>query len=194
MANGNYRNTPIPFRAKDGRPMSYVIVSDDGIETTVTRAECLARHADGQPYPLYVDEESGRVFRLPRTEMGELIAKENRDYIWREQKRAERWQHRTGVALDAPATDGGAGFDPAAPDDIQCIVEEAALLETLMTALATILTPDEWDLLAAIYRDGKTERQLAPELRLKEPKSVNKRKHRALEKLRNHPALKAFFE
>jgi DNA-directed RNA polymerase specialized sigma24 family protein len=84
-------------------------------------------------------------------------------------------------------------FEPADEHDTESVVEEKALLDTLHAALAT-LTQEDADLIRSIFWDGKTERQLAPELGLKEPKSVNKRKHRALEILRNNEALRAFFK
>ena len=84
-------------------------------------------------------------------------------------------------------------FDPATPDDIESMIEDKAQLDTLYAALAT-LTEEERDLITEIYWNGKTERQLALKLGLKEPKSVNKRKHRILEILRKVEALRSFFE
>ena len=86
-----------------------------------------------------------------------------------------------------------AHFEPAADCDVSEMVEEAALLKTLMAALSSL---DEADrtLIEDIFWHRKTERQLAPMLGLKEPKSVNKRKQRVLEILRQNPALKKFFE
>jgi DNA-directed RNA polymerase specialized sigma24 family protein len=85
------------------------------------------------------------------------------------------------------------GFEPADPFDFESVQEEVALLDTLHAALAD-LTQEDRDLIKAIFWGGKTERQLAPELGLKESKSVNKRKHRILELLRNNEALRSFFE
>ena len=84
-------------------------------------------------------------------------------------------------------------YELADPNSIQSVLEEKALLDTLNAALAT-LAQDDLDLIKDIFWHGKTERQLAPLLGLKESKSVNKRKHRVLEILRNNPALKGFFE
>ena len=86
-----------------------------------------------------------------------------------------------------------ARFELADPIDIQSVIEDQALLDTLYAALAT-LAKEDLDLIKDIFWSGKTERELAPLLGLKEPKSVNKRKHRVLEILRNNPALKGFFE
>lgn len=63
------------------------------------------------------------------------------------------------------------------------MIEDKAQLDTLYVALAA-LTEEERYLITEIYWNGKTERQLALKLGLKEPKSVNKRKHRILEILR----------
>ena len=73
------------------------------------------------------------------------------------------------------------------------MLEEKALLDTLYSALATLAKKD-LDLTKDVFWHGKTERELAPLLGLKEPKSVNKRKHRILEILRKNEALKGFFE
>ena len=86
-----------------------------------------------------------------------------------------------------------ARFEPADPIDIQTVIEDQALLDTLYAALAT-LAKEDLDLIKDVFWKGKTERELAPLLGLKEPKSVNKRKHRVLEILRNNTALKGFFE
>ena len=86
-----------------------------------------------------------------------------------------------------------ARFEPADPIDIQSVLEEKALLDTLYAALAT-LAKEDLDLIKDIFWQGKTERELAPMLGLKESKSVNKRKHRILEILRKNEALKRFFE
>jgi hypothetical protein len=87
-------------------------------------------------------------------------------------------------------------FEPADTSkdaDIIGVMEEKALLDTLYAALAT-LTAEDCDLIKEVFWDRKTERQLAPELGLKEPKSVNNRKHRILEILRQNEALQAFFK
>ena len=84
-------------------------------------------------------------------------------------------------------------FEPTDPCDITSFLEDKALLDTLYSALAA-LTSEEQSLIKDIFWQGKTERQLAPELGLKEPKSVNKRKHRILEILRQNEDLKNFFK
>ena len=235
MSKKTFKPTPIPKRTKSGEPMAYYILSEDGTQQTqVTRAECLARSEapEGEiPQRWFVDEESGMVVRLPRSQEGEDLARENMQFIWREAKRIERncscvfkntdkcegWkpdadgmvkcdccQHtnlsRT-VELDmhfqlANSGDGDgpeARFEPADSIDIQSVIEDQALLDTLYAALAT-LAKEDLDLIKDVFWKGKTERELAPLLGLKEPKSVNKRKHRILEILRNNPALKGLFK
>ena len=235
MSKKSFKPTPLSHRTKSGKPISYYILSEDGTQQTkVTRAECLARTEEPDielPQRWFVEEESGMVVRLPRNKMGEDLARENMQFIWREAKRIERnyscvfkntdkcegWkpdadgmvtcdccQHtnlsRT-VELDMHfrCDNGGEGdspearFEPADPIDIQSVIEDQALLDTLYAALAT-LAQEDLDLIKDVFWKGKTERELAPLLGLKEPKSVNKRKHRVLEILRNNPALKGFFE
>lgn len=235
MSKKSFKLTPIPHRTKFGEPMAYYILSEDGTQQTkVTRSECLARTDEPDielPQRWYVDEEAGLVFRLPRNQMGEDLARENMRFIWREAKRIERscscvlkgtekcqgwkpqadglvecdWCQHTNlsrtVELDMrfQREDSVNGdntelrYEPADPIDIQSVLEEKALLDTLYAALATLAQQD-LDLIKDIFWSGKTERQLAPLLGLKESKSVNKRKHRVLEILRNNPALKGFFE
>ena len=93
---------------------------------------------------------------------------------------------------DGDGEEPEARFELADPIDIQSVIEDQALLYTLYAALATLAQEDR-DLIKDIFWHGKTEREIAPLLGLKEPKSVNKRKHRVLEILRNNPALKGFF-
>jgi len=97
------------------------------------------------------------------------------------------------MTYDADSGEATPHFEPADEHDTESVVEEKALLDTLHAALVA-LTQEDADLIRAIFWDGKTERQLAPELGLKEPKSVNKRKHRILEILRNNADLRSFFE
>ncbi len=79
--NKSFKLTPIPHRAKNGEPMAYYILSEDGEqESKVTRAECLSRTEEPEnPFPQrwFVDEESGLVLRLPRNKMGEDLARYN---------------------------------------------------------------------------------------------------------------------
>lgn len=84
-------------------------------------------------------------------------------------------------------------FEPVDPTDLTEIVEQKAILDTLYKALAA-LAPKDRDLIKDIYWDNKTERELAPLLGYKQSKSVNKRKHKILETLRQNEALKSFFE
>jgi hypothetical protein len=224
MANKkSFKQTPIPYRTKSGEPMRYYVLDEECIhETEVTRAECLARpETSDNPYPQrwYVDDESGLVIRLPRNEKGEDFARDNMRYIWREQKYQERkyacvWKGTnncdqdcdrcsrrvsrtvdldTNFGREADGDDSGMGFEPASDYDVEGITEEKALLDTLYAALAA-LTETDRDLMKSVYWENKTERQLAPELGLKEPKSVNKRKKRVLEILRQNESLKSFFE
>ena len=99
------------------------------------------------------------------------------------------FQRENGGDGDSPE----ASFEPADPNDFQSVLEEKALLDTLYAALVT-LAQEDLDLIKDIFWHDKTERELAPQLGLKEPKSVNKRKHRVLEILRQNEALKGFFE
>lgn len=239
----SFKTTPIPHRSKFGTQMEYFILSEDGKQTKVTRAECIGRKdKTQQPHLLFVDVESGRVYQLPRTPQNEQLARDNMRDIWREDKRQERKascvgegsnrcpitcaqcpmnadcksKHKANGGLscvkkcescsyqqtrvvdldmtyDGDNDESTPHFEPADEHDTESVVEEKALLDTLHAALAT-LTQEDADLIRAIFWDGKTERQLAPELGLKEPKSVNKRKHRVLEILRNNEALRAFFK
>lgn len=84
-------------------------------------------------------------------------------------------------------------FEPADDFDITSFLEDKSLLDTLYSALAA-LTSEEKSLIKDIFWQSKTERQIAPKLGLKEPKSVNKRKQRILEILRRNKDLKNFFK
>ena len=235
MSKKTFKPTPIPHRMKSGETMVYYILSEDGTQQTkVTRAECLARTDEPGtelPQRWYVDEEAGLVLRLPRSQEGEELARDNMRSIWREAKRIERnrscvfkgtdkcqgWKpdadglvkcdccqcpnrSRTfELDMNFQRENGGGGdslearFEPADPNDFQSVLEEKALLDTLYAALAT-LAQEDLDLIKDIFWHGKTERELAPLLGLKEPKSVNKRKPRILEILRQNEALKGYFE
>lgn len=192
----SYKHTPIPNFSTSGAPMQYLILSDDGaIYTETSRAECLAPSvASNNPYQQrwYVDIESGLVVRLPRNKMGEDLARDNMRSVWRELKDRERWAVRTVASSDDDNSVSELP-DKSRDADVAAIAEEKALLQTLYAALST-LTTEERNLITEIYWHGKTERQLAPELGLKEPKSVNKRKHRILDILRNNETLRGFFE
>lgn len=242
----SFKPTPVPHRYKNGAPMAYYTLSEDGkIHTEVSRSVCLARNDEPtNPFPQrwYVDEESGLVVRLPRNQMGEDLARDNMRFIWREDKRQERKascivegsnrcpitcakcpmnatcesKHKVKSGLSCVkkcescslmqtreieldrtyATDNGDSiprFEPSDPTDIAEIIEQKALLDTLYAALAT-LAQEDLDLIEDIYSHGKTERELAPLLGYKQSKSVNKRKHKILEILRQNEDLKGFFE
>ena len=111
-----------------------------------------------------------------------------------------RFKSRT-IELDAlfQREDSGNGdkketrYEPDDPNDLESIIEEKALLDTLYAALAT-LAQEDLDLIKDIFWNGKTERELAPSLGYKQSKSVNKRKHKILETLRQNEALKEFFK
>jgi len=193
MAN-NYQNTRIPSRANDGTPTTYFIVDNDGSHRTVTRSECLAHDEQGAP-PLLVDPDGATVTRLPRTPASEQLARENMQSIWAEEKRAERWQHRQ-ISMDTAALGESFSIDKlllADAMDVASIVEDLALYDVLHAAVAQLSQADQ-HLIHELIWNGKTERELAVELGLKERKSVNKRKNRILEILRNHPALKSFMQ
>lgn len=233
--NKSFKQTAIPHRAKNGEPMAYYILSEDGAQQSkVTRAECLARTDElGIKFPQrwYVDEESGLVVRLPRNQMGEDLARENMRFIWREAKYQERryacllrgtekcdgwktaedgsrecdgcqrrFKSRT-VELDVhfQREDGGndgsteVSYELADPNNLESVLEEKALLDTLYAALAT-LAQEDLDLIKDVFWHGKTERELAPLLGYKQSKSVNKRKHKILEILRQNESLRGFFK
>jgi len=221
--NKSYKPTPIPHRSKLGEPMQYYILSEDGEqESKVTRAVCFARTEEPEnPFPQrwFVDEESGLVVRLPRTKEYDELARDNMRDIWREDKKQERkfqcvWKgtnkcdqkcedcrSRTSrtIELDKPLKKGADGeglvtyFEPSDPTNITEIIEQKSLLDILYAALAT-LAQEDLELIKDIYWQGKTERELAPLLGYKQSKSVNKRKQKILETLRQNEALKEFFE
>jgi RNA polymerase sigma factor (sigma-70 family) len=191
--------------------MHYYILADDlSRETEVTRAECLShtQEPDNPSSPkLYVDEESGMVVRLPNNPEAEELARENMRYIWRESKYRERkyaciWKEteKCGQCCDycihrmcrTVGLDTDCGSNIAADEDIESIIEDKALLDALYHALAALTEADR-QLIKSIFWDGKTQRELAPELGLKEPKSVNKRKMRILGILKKDTALKNYF-
>jgi hypothetical protein len=89
--------------------------------------------------------------------------------------------------------DSGSGFELTSDCDVESIVEDAALLDTLYTALAA-LAPEDFALIKDIFWQGKTERELAKQMGFKQSKSVNKRRHKILEILRQNEALKSFFK
>jgi len=206
--NKSFRKTPIPHRSKFGEPMVYYVLSEDGKEyTRITRSECLG---SGN---LFVDDEAGIVIRLPDNEMGEKYARMNMRSNWREQKQRERrfqciWKETKNcnqkceacnlhtprtVELDKPPNYGSVAYEPADSTNVEDIVENKVLLDLLYSALST-LTQEEQKLIVDIFWRDKTERELAPTLGLKEPKSVNKRKHRILEKLSKNEDLKNYLK
>ena len=221
--NKSFKPTPIPHRGKNGEPMQYFVLSEDGEqETKVTRSVCLARTEEsGNPFPQrwYVDEESGLVIRLPRNQKSEYLSRFNMRSIWREQKCQERkfqciWKDtnkcnqkcedcrsRTSrtVELDKPlssnADDEGADtyFELSDPTDITEIIEQKALLDTLHAALAT-LTQKDRDLIKDRVILEKTVRELAPKYGFKSSRSITVHERRILEILRNDEDLKKFFE
>jgi len=97
MAKKNFIQTPIPHKSEGGKPMAYIVseaeINKSGvsheIQRRVSRSEFFAikRKTDGLPY---VDDEAGCVFLLPRNDLNETIARENMQYIWREDKHDER--------------------------------------------------------------------------------------------------------
>lgn len=236
---------PIFHLSKRGQPMAYYLLDEDGTQTEVIRAECLAPATVSDiPFPQrwYVDEESGLVIRLPRTAKSDILARDNMRNIWRESKKQKRKascsaegsgrcpisctdcpindicesMHKAGggilcvrkceacslhqpremeldLTYDADCEEEIPHFVPTEENETESVLEEKSLLDTLYAALAD-LTQEDRDLMQAIYWDGKTERQLAPELGLKTPKSVNKRKRRVLKLLRENDALRDFFE
>jgi hypothetical protein len=168
----SYKSTPIPHYSKSGAPMAYHVLFEDDSQKKVTRAECLApAEKSDNPFPQrwFIDEESGLVIRLPRTAKGDELARENMRSVWREAKRQERWVGRTALPITNDEGDEVV-FEPADTSkdaNIVGVMEEKALLDTLYAAL----TAEDRDLIKEIFWNGKTERQLALELGLKEPKA-----------------------
>jgi hypothetical protein len=169
----------------------------------------------------FYDPEAGYAVRLERNQRGEetyrlgssSLKRDERYRDWRTgcvlknkdgcdhncERCARRNTSRT-VELDLKWSveneDGDAEgrFEPASDDDVAAILEDKLLLEALFSALDTSLTNEQRDLVHAVFYEEKTERELAEDLGLKEPKSVNKRKHRIYEILRQDARLKRFFE
>jgi hypothetical protein len=234
MSNNSksFKPTSIPHHSKSGNPMAYYALSEDGVQTKVSRSVCLAlAEKSDNPYlqRWYVDEESGLVVRLPRNAEGEALSRVNMRDVWREQKYQERkrqciykgttacdgWKtaedgtrkcdgcerkHTSRivemdrlVSRDDEASDSVSIFEPADDLDIASVMEDNALLATLYAALSE-LTQEDRDLITEIFWNDKTERELAPQLELKQSKSVNKRKHRILEILRQNKSLSSFFD
>ena len=221
--NKSFKVTPIAHRAKNGEPMQYYVLSEDGEqETRVTRSVCLVRTEEPEnPFPQrwYVDEESGLVIRLPRNQMGEDLARYNMRSIWREQKQQERkfqcvWKgtnkcdqkceacgSRTSrtVELDKPLRSDADGegsdtyFEPSGPTDIADILEQKAVLDTLRAALSALIQEDR-DLIKDRVILEKTVRELAPKYGFKSSRSITVHERRILEILRNDEDLKKFFE
>jgi len=187
----NYRNTRIPSRANDGTPTTYFIVDDDGSHRAVTRAECLAHDEQGTPH-LFVEPDGTTVTRLPRTALGEQLARENMRYIWREEQRARR-RAKHEFSIDSATTGTGApvAVNLADPVRVADVVEEAALLKALFTAVSTLTDADR-HLIYELFWNQKSERQLAAELGLKSHKTISYRKAKALAKLSQIPVLKNF--
>ncbi len=193
----------------------------NGEYTEVSKDECLA---ENETYGTISDFrqrwyiEAGICVRLPRSQEGENIFLTHMRDKQREEKYQQRkiqcvWKNTKNcdqncvccnrrntsrtVELDMNFRQGNennkALFEPVDDFDIASFLEDKALLDTLYSALAA-LTSEEQSLIKDIFWQGKSERQIAPELGLKEPKSVNKRKHRILEILRQNEDLKNFFK
>ena len=169
----------------------------------------------------FYDHEAGYAVRLERNERGEDTYRANATSLKRDEryrdwrigfvlKNTDECDHncetctrqhtsRT-VELDMKwNTENADGdpegrFEPQSEDDVAAIAEDKQLLEALFSALGESLTNEQRDLVNAVFYEDKTERELAGELGLKEPKSVNKRKHRIYEILRNNETLKSFFK
>jgi len=187
----------------------------------VTKAECFANDETKDlalPFKQRWYIEESICVRLPRTQAGEDIFFTH----IRDKQREEKYQQRKiqcvwkgtkkcdqdcnhcnrkntsrTVELDMhfgrDDFDNEGRFEPVADCNIAGIAEEKALLDTLKSALAELTTEDR-GLLKAIFNEGKTERELAPLYNYKQPKSINKRKHKLLKILRQNEALKEFFK
>jgi hypothetical protein len=94
---------------------------------------------------------------------------------------------REDVESDAPH------YEPFADDDVEEIVEELVLLDTLYAALKTLAERDR-DIIEDIFWDDKTERELKNKYGFKQSKSINKHKHRILKILHDYEGLKKYFK
>ena len=216
----SFKKTSIPYKGTDGKPMKYHIVDADGNDRQVSRTECIG---SGDNPKLHVDVEAGIVVRLPDNAESENLARLQMQDNWKEAKRKEReiacmhkntqrcggrkdalnekhtceschlYTKRT-AEIDKPLNESTEStFDITDSFDTEATVMDKMLLEVLEAALS-ILTDDERLLITEIFYNEKSERQITSELGLKQPKSVNKRKHRILEKLRKNATLKSFYE
>jgi hypothetical protein len=187
----NYRHTPIPSKGKDGTPTSYFTVDENCNHTPSGRAECIEHDELGAPH-LFVEPDGSAIFRLPRTALGQQLARENMQYIWREDQRARRRSKRE-FSIDSAVAGTGyhEHFRLIDPTDIASIVDDAALLDALTAAAATLTDADR-HLIYELFWNQKSERQLAAELGLKSHKTISYRKAKALAKLAQVPALKNF--
>ena len=107
---------------------------------------------------------------------------------WTEKKRKQRQtaEGTTPVSLDRLIEDG---YETADDTDIEKIMQDKELLETLYIALDE-LNDDDRTLINDLFYQNKSERQVAAELGLSQF-GVNKRKHKVLEKL--YKILKDFY-
>ena len=98
----------------------------------------------------------------------------------------KEWKQRQVCAKREQSLDTLIAFnlEPFDPDQrVDEIVEEAMLLDTLLDALSR-LSSDDRAFAQAVFFDGKTERAVADALHVSRA-TVNKRKHRLIETLRN---------
>jgi len=188
----------------------YYAQDDSGDYIPVTRKECFAPGelpTDDNPYQQrwFYDHEAGYAVRLARNQASDTLTKRNKADLKKEERQRDKMQcaykntehcghncqsctnerTRRTISLDTHfgSDSDSTGFELANEADIQTLVEDKLVLEALQAALDR-LTDDGRSLLHDIYWDERTERELAPLLGLKEPKSVNKRKHKALATLR----------
>ena len=108
--------------------------------------------------------------------------------VWTEKKRKQRQvaEGTTPVSLDRLTEEG---YETADDTDVEKIIQDKELLETLYIALDA-LNDDDRNLINDLFYHNKSERQVAAELGLSQF-GVNKRKHKVLEKL--YKILKDFY-
>ena len=97
---------------------------------------------------------------------------------WRERKRRQVREEKE-ISLDA-LMDSGMDFDDPNEKLIDDIVEDQIVLDTLVS----VLSIEERSLAQALFFDGKVEQIVAMELNVSQ-KTVNKRKHQLIEKMKN---------
>lgn len=99
---------------------------------------------------------------------------------WRERK--QKTAHISNLSFEAMMENGTSDQVPFATKSAEETALDKIQTEYLRNLLGT-LTDEERALIAAVFIDGKTEREIATIFGISQ-KAVNKRKHRILEKLK----------